>query len=98
MAQALTLERILERFLPECTFRDRQNKKLQYAILVAAALPGGTDPDLLDEIAWWQTGDFWQYAPFATVAPISVRPPTRQASQCTRHARTLAQHQDHPAP
>jgi hypothetical protein len=47
--------------LPECTFRGRQNKKFQYAVLVAA-LRGGTDPDLLDEVAWWQTDDFWQYA------------------------------------
>jgi hypothetical protein len=47
-----------------------QNKKLQYAVLTAAALHGGTEPDLLDEIAWWQTDDFWQYALFATVACI----------------------------
>lgn len=26
-----------------------------------AAVYGGTEPDLLDEIASWQTGDFWQY-------------------------------------
>jgi hypothetical protein len=54
----LALEGIRERFLPECTFRGRQNKKYQYAVLVAAALRGGTDPDLLDEVAWWQTDDF----------------------------------------
>ena len=51
-ADPLDLEGIRERFLPECTFRGRQNKKLQYALLVAAALHGGTDPDLLDEVAW----------------------------------------------
>ena len=60
-ADPLALEGIRERFLPECAFRGRQNKKLQYAVLVAAALRGGTDPDLLDEAAWWQTDDFWQY-------------------------------------
>jgi hypothetical protein len=69
-ADPLSLEGLRERFLPECTFRGRQNKKLQYAVLAAAALHGGTDPDLLDEVAWWQTDDFWQYALYATVAYI----------------------------
>jgi hypothetical protein len=69
-ADPLPLEGLRERFLPECAFRGRQNKKFQYAVLAAAALHGGTDPDLLDEVAWWQTDDFWQYALFATVAYI----------------------------
>ena len=51
-ADPLALEGIRERFLPECTFRGRQSTKLQYAVLVAAALRGGTEPDLLDEVAW----------------------------------------------
>src|ERR1700757_4669724 len=34
------------------------------------AIHGGTEPDLLDEVAWWQTDDFWQYALFAAVAYI----------------------------
>ena len=79
------------------TFRGRQNKKYQYAVLVAAALRGGTDPDLLDEVAWWQTDDFWQYALFATVAYIRaaanrVGVPVRQVCQ------DLAQHPGHPVP
>ena len=49
-------------------FRGRQNAKLQYAVLAAAALHGGTEPDLLDEVAWLQADDFWQYALFAAVA------------------------------
>ena len=56
--------------MPECTFRGRENTKLQYAVLAAAALHGGTEPDLLDEVAWWQTDDFWQYALYAAVAYI----------------------------
>jgi len=96
-ADPLALEGIRERFLPECTFRGRQNKKYQYAVLVAAALRGGTDPDLLDEVAWWQTDDFWQYALFATVAYIRaaanrVGVPVRQVCQ------DLAQHPGHPVP
>ncbi len=66
------LEGIRERFLPECTFRGRENHKLQFAVLAAAALRGGAEPDLLDEVAWWQTDDFWQFAVFAAVAYIRV--------------------------
>ena len=69
-ANPLALEGMQERFLPECRFRGRQNKKLQYAVLAAAALHGGTEPDLLDEVAWWQTDDFWQYALYAAIAYI----------------------------
>jgi hypothetical protein len=75
----------------------RHHHKLQYAVLVAAALRGGTGPDLLDEVAWWQADDFWQYALFATVAYLRAAAsragvPVRQA--CA----DLAQRQDHPAP
>jgi hypothetical protein len=93
------LEGIRERFLPECTFRGRQNKKLQYAVLVAAALRGGTDPDLLDEVAWWQADDFWQYALFATVAYIRAAA-NRAGVPVPQACQDLTQHQDqhHPAP
>lgn len=66
------LEGIRERFLSECTFHGRDNHKLGFAVLAAAALRGGVEPDLLDEVAWWQTDDFWQYALFAAVAHIRV--------------------------
>jgi hypothetical protein len=61
-AEPLPLEGLRERYLPECAFRGRQNAKLQYAVLAAAAVHGGTEPDLLEEVAYWQTDDFWQYA------------------------------------
>ena len=85
-ANPLPLEGLRERFLPECTFRGGQNTKLQYAVLAAAALHGGAEPDLLDEVAWWQTDDFWHYALFAAVAYIRAAAsrkgvPVRQACQ-----------------
>jgi hypothetical protein len=85
-ADPLALEGIRDRFLPECAFRGRQNHKLQFAILAAAARRGGTEPDLLEEVAWWQTDDFWQYALYAAVAYIRAAPgragmPVRQACQ-----------------
>jgi hypothetical protein len=85
-ADPLALEGLRERFLPESRFRGRQHKKFQYAVLAAAALHGGTQPDLLDEIVWWQTDDFWQYALFAGVAYIRGAA-SRAASPCTRHVR-----------
>jgi hypothetical protein len=96
-ADPLALEGIGERFLPECSFRGRQNKKLQFAVLAAAALRGGTEPDLLDEVAWWQTDDFWEYALFAAVAYIRaaaerVGLPVAQACQ------QLALRTAHPPP
>src|SRR6266571_6509339 len=96
-ADPLPLEGLRERFLPECAFRGRENKKLQYAVLAAAAVHGGTEPDLLDEVAWWQTDDFWQYALFTAVAYIRAAAsragvPVRQACQ------DLAQRPGHPAP
>ncbi len=74
-AEPLSLEGLRERFLPERVFRGRQNSKFQYAVLAAAALQGGTEPD-----------DFWQYALFAAVAYIRAAAsragvPVRQACQ-----------------
>ena len=91
------LEGLRERFLPEPTFRGRQIHKLQYAVLAAAALHGGTEPDLHDEVAWWQADDFWQYALFAVVAYIRAAAsragvPVRQACQ------DLAQRPGSPTP
>jgi hypothetical protein len=64
----------------------QQNKKLQYAVLAAAAVHGGTEPDLLDEVVWWQTDDFWEYALFAAAAYIRAAAsragaPIRQACE-----------------
>jgi len=96
-ADPLPLAGLCERFLPERAFRGRENTKFQYAVLAAAALHGGTEPDLLEEVAWWQTDDFWQYALFAAVAYIRAAAsradvPVRQACQ------DLTGRPGHPAP
>ena len=57
----------------------------------------GPNRDLLDEVAWWRTDDFWLYALFAAVAHIRAAAsrtgvPVRQACQ------NLAQRPGHPAP
>jgi hypothetical protein len=75
-----------EGFLPECTFRGQQNARLQYAVLAAAAVHGGTEPDLIDEVGSWLADDFWQYAMYAAVAYIRAAAsragvPVRQACE-----------------
>jgi hypothetical protein len=96
-AEPLPLEGLRERFLPECAFRGRQNAKLQYAVLAAAAIHGGTDPDLLDEVAYWQTDDFWQYAMYAAVAYIRAAA-NRAGVPVLQVCRNLDEHPGHPAP
>ena len=60
-----------EKYLGECRFRGRGNREIQFAILAGAAARGGIEPDLLDEVAVWQTDDdFWWYALAAAVAVI----------------------------
>jgi hypothetical protein len=96
-AEPLPLEGLRERFLPEAAFRGRQNAKLQYAVLAAASIHGGTEPDLLDDVAFWQADDFWQYAAYAAIAYIRAA-----ASRAGVHVRLACQdldeHPDHPAP
>jgi hypothetical protein len=96
-ADPLPLEGLRERFLPECTFRGRQNTRLRYAVLAAAALHGGTKPDPLDEVAWWQAGDLWQYALFAAVACIRAAA-SRADVPVRRACQDLTQSPGRPAP
>ena len=71
-ADPVPLEGMRDRFLDGSSFRGRERSKLQYAILAAAAISGGAEPDLLDEVAWWQTDDLWQYAMYAAAAFIRL--------------------------
>ena len=97
-ADPLPLEGLRDRLLPECTFRGRENTKLQYAVLAAAALHGGTEPDLLDEVAWWQTDDFWQYALFAAVAYIRAAAASRAGVTVRQACQDLGERPGHPTP
>ena len=82
---------------PSAPSAARQNKKFQYAVLAAAALHGGTDPDLLDEVAWWQSDDFWQYALFAAVAYVRAAA-SRAGVPLSQACQDLAQRSGDPAP
>lgn len=68
--QPIAAEGLVDQYLPECRFRGRDNRKVRYALLAAAATHGGVEVDLLDEVAYWETDDFWSYAAFAAIAWI----------------------------
>ena len=61
-------EGLVERYLPECKFRGRDNHKIRYAVLAVAAVHGGVELDLLEEVAYSATDDFRSYAGLAAVA------------------------------
>jgi hypothetical protein len=64
----ISQERIVSRYLPECEFRGRNNQKFRFALLAAAATHAGVEVDLLDEVPYWGSDDFWRYAGLAAVA------------------------------
>lgn len=63
-------EGLIGRYLPECRFRGRDNHKIRYALLAVAATHSGVEVELLDEVVYWGTDDFWRYAGLAAVAWI----------------------------
>jgi len=68
--RGILYEELLNRHLPEYEFRGREAAKVKFAILATGAARGGIAPDLLDEVVWWRTDDFWFYALAAAVAII----------------------------
>ncbi len=83
----LALEALREQFLPECTFRGRQNKKFQYAVLAAAALHGGPN-----RICWMRSPGGRPMTSGSTAcsrrSATSAPPRAGRACRCVRHART----------
>jgi hypothetical protein len=63
-------EQLVQTYLPECTFKGRDNEKIRYALLVGAVTHAGVEVDLLGEVAFWATDDFWSYAALAATAWI----------------------------
>jgi hypothetical protein len=68
--EPLSHEQLRDRFLSEYEFRGRELQKLRYALLCAAATKGGVEVDLLDEVAYWGSDDFWRYAMYAAIAYV----------------------------
>lgn len=68
--QPIAQDGLLARHLPEAVFKGRENSRIRFALLAAAATAGGLEVDLLDEVAWWPADDYWHYALCAAVALI----------------------------
>lgn len=79
-AGPIEYEGLREVHLEEFEFRGRENRKFQYAVLCSASIAGGLEPDLLDEVVWWGTDDFWRYALLAAVALVRASAAARQAA------------------
>jgi hypothetical protein len=83
----LPLEGLQARFLPELSFRGRQNKKLQYAVLAAAALHGEPNRTCSRRSPGGRPMTSGS-TPSTPRSPTSAPPPATQASPYARHART----------
>jgi hypothetical protein len=68
-ADPIAYETLLADHLPEIEFGGKQHRKIRFAVLATAARRGGLEPDLLDEIIYWND-DFWRYALYAAIALI----------------------------
>src|SRR5258708_24225180 len=54
-----------EKYLGECTFQGRENRKIQFALLASVSAPGGRQPGMLDDGALGQPAAFWWSSPVA---------------------------------
>jgi hypothetical protein len=71
--QSVEYEGIRERYLPEFEFRSKaEHHKSHYALGAVAMVRAGIEPDLLGEVSWWNTDDFWRYAFYALVICLRI--------------------------
>jgi hypothetical protein len=77
-AGPIEYEGLREVHLEDVEFRGKENRKFQYAVLCSGSVAGGLEPDLLDEVVWWGTDDFWRYALLAAVALVRASAVARQ--------------------
>src|SRR5579875_808778 len=66
----ISAEGLIEKFLPEAAPRGWEAHKLRFALLACAATHAGVEVDLLEELGYWRTDDFWSYAALAATAWI----------------------------
>ena len=66
---AVAYRELLATHLPEVTFKGKEHRRIQYAVLTPFAVRGGLEPDLLDEVTYW-IDQYWQYALFAAIAIV----------------------------
>lgn len=89
-ANPIAYESLLVDHLPEIEFRGKEYRKIRFTVMSAAALRGGLEPDLLDEISYWND-DYWRYALYATIA-LTRAAADKTNQPVTELARQLAEH------
>lgn len=59
VGEPISQDGLVSAYLPEVRFKGRDNAKIRYAVLACAARAGGLEVDLLDEVAWWGSDDYY---------------------------------------
>lgn len=65
----IAYETLLADHLPEVDFRGKENRKIRFTVMTVASLRGGLDPDVLEEVIYWND-DYWRYGLWASIALI----------------------------
>jgi len=63
---------LMSRHLPEIQFRDQRalQERTTYALNAVAAIRGGLEPDIVEDMYWWQVRDIVEYAVLAALAYV----------------------------
>ena len=65
----IAYETLLAEHLPEVELRGKENRKIRFTVMSVASLRGGLDPDVLEEVIYWND-DYWRYSLWASIALI----------------------------
>jgi hypothetical protein len=70
--QPLPTEDLIEQHLRELDFRNQRHlhERTTYALNLVAAIRGGLEPDIVNDMYWWCTRDIVEYAVIAATAYV----------------------------
>jgi hypothetical protein len=73
---------LITQHLPEINFRNQRalQERTTYALSAVAAIRGGLEPDILEDMYWWHTRDIVEYAVIAATAYVRACAQRRQQS------------------
>lgn len=67
-AGPIPYEGLREVHLADYELVGKENARFRFAVHCSASIAGGLEPDLLEELCWWQSDDFWRYSVLALVS------------------------------
>ncbi len=62
-------ETLLVDHLRDVEFRGKEYRKIRFAVMSVASLRGGLDPDVPEEVHYWND-DYWRYSLWAAIALV----------------------------